>query len=192
MAMAPWAKLKMPDVLYVRTRPDAAMPYTPPTTIPKTVYSNSFCIRSDHWRGDRGRPARWPPPSSRVPQPCGFSSLPVRNLVAMRSGPSGVAMALPDSLNTYLSLQSRSPRFFGKNCEYVVLVSLSSKPQLGGWLAPGSAGECNPPPVHLCTLARPLIMHCRVSVEPQPLATLAPRRNEDAVCSPSWSGSPPV
>ena len=30
MAMAPWAKLKMPEVVYVTTRPEAAMKYTPP------------------------------------------------------------------------------------------------------------------------------------------------------------------
>src|SRR5262245_62684909 len=43
MATAPWAKLKMPDVVYVTTRPDAAMPYTPPVTNPRIVYCRNVC-----------------------------------------------------------------------------------------------------------------------------------------------------
>src|SRR3954454_14999364 len=103
----------------------------------------------------------------------------------MRSAFSGVAIAEPVSLTTYLSSQSSSPRFFGKNWAYDVLVSLISTPQFGGTFPPGSAGECRPPPVHLWTFASPLIMHWRVSVEPQPLATVAHSRNDDAVCAPS-------
>jgi hypothetical protein len=34
VAIAPWAKLKMPDVLYVRTSPVPARPYIDPVVMP--------------------------------------------------------------------------------------------------------------------------------------------------------------
>src|SRR5438270_2340937 len=101
-------------------------------------------------------------------------------------------MASPVTVKRYLSLQSKSPRFAGNDCANVVLVSLTNMPHFGGRFPPGSAGAWRPPPVHVCTLASPLIMHWRVSCEPQVLATVAHRRNDDVTCSPSWDASPPV
>src|SRR5262249_61281192 len=34
----------MPDVVYVTTRPDAAMAYTPPVISPRIVYCKNWCI----------------------------------------------------------------------------------------------------------------------------------------------------
>ena len=45
MPKAPWAKLKMPEVVYVTTRPHAAMAYTAATAMPATVKVRNLSMR---------------------------------------------------------------------------------------------------------------------------------------------------
>jgi hypothetical protein len=64
-------------------------------------------------------------------------------------------------------------------------------PQDEGRFLAGSDGALSPPPVQVVTFERWLIMHWRVNVEPQALASVAHRRNEDVDCSPNAEVRPP-
>ena len=46
MPTAPWAKLKTPDVVYVTTRPVAAMAYPAPNMMPNTLYCRKLLTES--------------------------------------------------------------------------------------------------------------------------------------------------
>src|SRR5437762_14370818 len=63
--MVPWAKLKIPDVLYVNTRPVPANPYTEPAVRPtRTNGKRSFTAHTSHRGGNHrggGRPPRAAP-----------------------------------------------------------------------------------------------------------------------------------
>jgi hypothetical protein len=55
--------LKMPEVVYVTTRPEAAMAYTEPAMTPYSVYWNSFSTGAFLQRGTFGE--RMPGPTRR-------------------------------------------------------------------------------------------------------------------------------
>ena len=91
----------------------------------------------------------------------------------------------------YFDEQSKVPSFFGYACTHLVLSSFIKRPQFGGRFLDGLPEALSPPPVQLVTVERWLIMHWRVRVDPQALASVAHRRKEEVACSPSWEVRPP-